>query len=139
MENWSFFLFGGTDFDGMKFAGVFDWFKDKKETDSKVEDLPLFHNGSLQPEEWSVSIKKRKRKAVASDMDVNPICYAILLNLDLKSQHQFKGRLFLFFYLYGLLVAFLCSGLGVLCLCLACAPTGSGKTLAFVSPMLMKL
>ncbi|GLT89713.1 hypothetical protein SLE2022_076880 [Rubroshorea leprosula] len=61
MENWSSFLFGGINFDRNKFAD------DKKETDSKVEDLPLFHNGSLQPEERSVSIKKRKRKPVASE------------------------------------------------------------------------
>ncbi|GKV12263.1 hypothetical protein SLEP1_g23434 [Rubroshorea leprosula] len=67
MENWGSFLFGGTNFDRKKFAGVFGWFKfpffsDKKETDSKVEDLPLFDNGSLEPEEPAVSIKKRKRK-----------------------------------------------------------------------------
>ncbi|GKV51161.1 hypothetical protein SLEP1_g57833 [Rubroshorea leprosula] len=66
MENWSSFLFGGTNLDKKKFAGVFDWFKDKKETDSKVEDLPLFDNRSLEPREPSVSIKKRKRKQVAS-------------------------------------------------------------------------
>ncbi|GLT47900.1 hypothetical protein SLA2020_215550 [Shorea laevis] len=66
MENWSSFLFGGTDFDRKEFTGVFDGLKDKKETDSKVEDLPLFHDGSLQPEERSISIKKRKRKLVVS-------------------------------------------------------------------------
>ncbi|GLT87314.1 hypothetical protein SLE2022_054030 [Rubroshorea leprosula] len=67
MENRSSFLFGGTNFDKKKFAGIFDRFMDKKEIDSKVEDLQLFDNGSLQPEEPAVSIKKRKRKPVASE------------------------------------------------------------------------
>ncbi|KAK8332333.1 hypothetical protein E1A91_A10G129100v1 [Gossypium mustelinum] len=36
-------------------------------------------------------------------MDVSLIYCTILLNLDLKSQHQFNDRLFRFFYPHGLL------------------------------------
>ncbi|GLT50435.1 hypothetical protein SLA2020_239220 [Shorea laevis] len=62
MENWSFFLFSGTNFGKKKFARVLDCFKDKKETDSKVENLPLFDNGSLEPEELAVSSKRESER-----------------------------------------------------------------------------
>ncbi|KAL1165921.1 hypothetical protein V6Z11_A06G161500 [Gossypium hirsutum] len=48
---------------------------------------------------------QRKRKQAASDMDVSLIYCTILLNLDLKSQHQFNNRLFWFFYPYLALLA----------------------------------
>ena len=49
------------------------------------------------------SILGMKLFGFSTDMDVSPIYCTILLNFDLKTQHQFNDRLFRFFYLYGLL------------------------------------
>lgn len=66
MEQGASFLFGGTNFSKTKYASEIARFKEKKETENKVDSLSLFETVNPEPEDVAVSTKKRKRKQAVS-------------------------------------------------------------------------
>ncbi|XP_022767394.1 DEAD-box ATP-dependent RNA helicase 57 isoform X2 [Durio zibethinus] len=66
MEKGASFLFAGTKFNKKKFASEIARFKEKKDTENKVDYLNMFESVNPEPEEVTVSTKKRKRKQAVS-------------------------------------------------------------------------
>ncbi|KAF5475905.1 hypothetical protein F2P56_007662 [Juglans regia] len=60
------FLFSGIHFDRKKFAKDFTRFQEKKE-DKSIEDSHLLETEISEPGEGKTSLKKRKRKSLASE------------------------------------------------------------------------
>ncbi|KAE8681816.1 DEAD-box ATP-dependent RNA helicase 57 [Hibiscus syriacus] len=67
MEDGASFLFAGTSFNKKKYASEIARFKEKKETENKVDYLSSFERENPDSEEATVSTKKRKRRQAASE------------------------------------------------------------------------
>ncbi|XP_002520902.2 DEAD-box ATP-dependent RNA helicase 57 [Ricinus communis] len=72
MEKGTSFLFAGITFNKKKFATDFSRFKEKKKCNdnAQTDDLRLLEAGKSEPDQVHVSVKKRKRKNVASSEKV---------------------------------------------------------------------